>query len=178
MHWSLLPTYVGPQAPCSSFSGRIHPRHAAAEGRSAANDAISNASALGLSHGTPIYFDMEAYAHTNNGCATAVLSFLDGWTRQLESRGYISGVYSSADAAIINLQSATTVGGHRLAEPQAIWFALWDNSHNLNGSPYLKGQLWSCAERSKQFSGGHWMKVGGISLDIDSDLVSGPVARA
>jgi hypothetical protein len=32
-------------------------------------------------------------------------------------------------------------------------------------------------ERSKQYSGPRIVKVGGISLDIDSDLVDGPVAR-
>jgi hypothetical protein len=90
--------------------------------RSAANQAVA-AKSYGLGAGTPIYYDMEAYNHTNAGCRTAVLAFLDAWTRQLKAVSYISGVYSSAGSAITDLQSNTTVAGHSLAEPQAIWFA-------------------------------------------------------
>ena len=44
-------------------------------------------------------------------------------------------MYSSASAAITDLQSNTTIAGHLLAEPQAIWFALWDNGNNMTGAP-------------------------------------------
>ena len=37
--------------------------------------------------------------------------------------------------------------------------------------------VWPVAERSKQYYGPRIVKVGGISLDIDSDLVDGPVVR-
>jgi hypothetical protein len=124
MGYALMPTFVGLQAPCDSFSGRIDPKQAASQGTAAANQAVTAAKSYGLGAGTPIYYDMEAYNHTNAGCRTAVLTFLDAWTRQLEAVGYISGVYSSAGSAITDLQSHTTVAGHSLAEPQAIWFAL------------------------------------------------------
>jgi hypothetical protein len=42
------------------------------------------------------------------------------------------GVYSSADAAIKDLQTTTTIAGHPLAEPKAIWIALWDNAADLD----------------------------------------------
>jgi Domain of unknown function (DUF1906) len=177
MGWSLMPTFVGLQAPCNSYSAEINPSQAAAQGRAAATLAISDAKQFNLGAGSPIYFDMEGYDHTNAGCVTAVLTFLDSWTRQLNAGGYISGVYSSADSAAIDLQANTMIAGHSLAEPQDMWFALWDNALNLTGSPYLTGAVWPPTQRSKQYLGGHIVKVGGFSLDIDSDLVNSAVAR-
>jgi len=177
MGWSLMPTFVGLQAPCNSYSAEINPSQAAAQGSAAATLAIADAKQLGLGTGSPIYFDMEGYDHTNAGCKTAVLTFLDAWTRQLDAGDYVSGVYSSADSAAIDLQSNTTIAGHALAEPQDMWFALWDNALNLTGSPYLTGAVWPQTQRSKQYQGGHIVSVGGYSLDIDSDLVDSAVAR-
>jgi hypothetical protein len=177
MGWSLMPTFVGLQAPCNSYSAEINPSQAAAQGRAAATLAISDAKQLGLGTGSPVYFDMEGYDHTNAGCKTAVLTFLDAWTRQLDAGDYVSGVYSSADSAAIDLQSNTTIAGHALAEPQDMWFALWDNALNLTGSPYLTGAVWPQTQRSKQYQGGHVVSIGGYSLDIDSDLVDSAVAR-
>ena len=177
MGWSLMPTFVGLQAPCNSYSAEVNPSQAAAQGRAAATLAISDAKQFGLGTGTPIYFDMEGYDHMNTGCVTAVLTFLDSWTRQLNLDGYISGVYSSAGSGAIDLQGNTMIAGHSLAEPQDMWFALWDNAVNLTGSPYLTGAVWPDTQRSKQYQGAHVVKVGGYSLDIDSDLVDSAVAR-
>jgi hypothetical protein len=169
MGWSLLPTYVGPQPPCDSYPGRIRPRQAAAQGRAAADGAIADLTMLGISKGSPVYYDMEAYNRAKSRCVTAVLTFLDAWTRRLNARGYVSGVYSSADSAIADLQSASRIDGHRLAKPRCVWIAKWDHRKNLARS------LWPPGDRSKQFTGMHWVKVDGIKLFIDSDLVNGPV---
>jgi hypothetical protein len=177
MGWSLLPTYVGLQASCNTFSGEITPKHAAAEGRAAAAEAVADAEMFGLSKGTPVYYDMEAYDGDDARCVTGVLTFLDAWTRQLNADGYVSGVYSSADSGIIDLDTISTVDRHSLAEPQSLWFALWDDSNNLNGEPYLTGQLWPPAHRSKQFAGSHRVKIHGFALDVDLDLVDSAVAR-
>jgi Domain of unknown function (DUF1906) len=177
MGWSLLPNYVGPQPPCDPYLRRISPRQAAAQGRAAANYAIANATMLGIGRGSPIYYDMEAYNGTKSRCVTAVLTFLDAWTRQLNARGYLSGVYSSAASGITDLQSDRWINGHRLAKPQAIWIALWDNRKNVNAPAYLPRSLWPPDERSKQYAGPRWVKVGGIKLNIDVDLVDGPVVR-
>jgi hypothetical protein len=177
MGYALMPTFVGLQAPCNSFSGKIDPKQAASQGTAAANQAVTAAKSYGLGAGTPIYYDMEAYNHTNAGCRTAVLTFLDAWTRQLKAVSYISGVYSSAGSAITDLQSNTTVAGHSLAEPQAIWFALWDNGNSMTGSPYMTSAVWPVASRSKQYAGNRVVKVGGISLNIDADWVASAVAR-
>jgi Domain of unknown function (DUF1906) len=177
MGWSLMPTFVGLQAPCNSFSGKINAKQAASQGTTAANQAIADAQSFGLGAGSPIYYDMEAYNNTNNSCRTAVLTFLDAWDRQLQAKSYVSGVYSSADAAMIDLQSTTTIAGHALDEPKAIWFALWDNANNLTGSPYLNSSVWAAAARSKQYAGNKTVKVGGYTLSIDADWVNSPVAR-
>jgi hypothetical protein len=177
MGWSLMPTFVGLQATCNSFSDEINPSRAAQQGQQAATQAVSDAASFGLGPGSPIYFDMEAYDETNASCVTAVLTFLDAWDRQLQVSGYVSGVYSSAGSGVINLQNTSSIGGHPLAKPQAIWFALWDNAVNLTGSPYMTPAVWSASARSKQYAGPRVVTVGGISLNIDSDLVNGAVAR-
>jgi glycoside hydrolase-like protein len=177
MGWSLMPTFVGLQAPCNSFSGKIDTKQAASQGTTAANQAIADAQSFGLNAGSPIYYDMEAYNNTNSSCRTAVLTFLDAWDRQLQAKGYVSGVYSSADAAMTDLQSTTTIAGHALDEPKAIWFALWDNVNNLTGSPYMNSSVWGAAARSKQFAGNKTVKVGSYTLSIDADWVDSPVAR-
>jgi hypothetical protein len=177
MGWSLMPTFVGPQAPCNSFSDEIKSSQAGAEGQQAASQAVTDAASFGLGPGSPIYYDMEAYDETNASCVTAVLTFLDAWDRQLQVSGYVSGVYSSAASGMVDLQTTSSIDGHQLAEPQAIWFALWDNVVNLTGSPYLTPAVWPASARSKQYAGPQVVTVGGVSLNVDSDLVDGPVAQ-
>ncbi len=177
MGWSLMPTFVGLQAPCNSFSDEINPSQAAQQGQQAAIQAVSDAASFGLGPGSPIYFDMEAYNEKKSSCVTAVLTFLGAWDRKVQASGYVSGVYSSAGSGVINLQNTSSVGGHPLARPQAIWFALWDNAVNLTGSPYMTPAVWSASARAKQYAGPRVVTVGGISMNIDSDLVNSPVAR-
>jgi hypothetical protein len=176
MGWSLMPTYVGRQASCSSYSARIRPARAAAQGRAAALDAIHQAAALGMGRGTPVYYDMEAY-RGHRRCRNATLAFLDAWTRTLHALGYTSGVYSSASSGAENLGWAHTVSGHRIAKPDSLWFGLWDNERNVRGLPYLLQDWWRGSRRIKQYEGPHKRTVGGYTLDIDSDWVFGAVYR-
>jgi len=176
MGWSLMPTYVGPQASCSSFSVRIRPARAAVQGQAAALDAIREAAALGMGRGTPVYYDMEAY-HGHRKCKDATLAFLDAWTRALRAHGYTSGVYSSASSGAENLGWARTVNGHRITKPDSMWFGLWDNERNVRGLPYLLQSWWAGPRRIKQYEGPHKRTVGGFTLDIDSDWVFGAVYR-
>ena len=87
------------------------------------------------------------------------------------------GVYSSADAAIRDLQTTTAIAGHPLAEPKAVWIALWDNAADLDGTPYVTSAVWPASSRSKQYQGNKTVKVGGISLQIDADMVASAVVR-
>ena len=173
--WSLLPLYVGLQAPCNSFPAPINTANAAAQGRSAANTAVADAVNFGLGRGTPIYFDMESYRNSNMNCRNTVLTFLDTWTRELHDRGYVSGVYSSASSGVTDLVTNTVIGGHALAEPDALWFALWDNSNNLTGTPYLPATRWP-SDRVKQYAANRTQKVGGYTINIDVDRIHGAVS--
>ena len=173
--WSLLPLYVGLQAPCNSFPAPINEANAAAQGRAAANTAVADAVNFGLGKGTPIYFDMESYNNSEANCRNAVLTFLDTWTRELHDRGYVSGVYSSASSGVTDLVTNTVIGGHPLAEPDALWFALWDNENNLTGTPYLPATRWA-SDRVKQYTGNKTQKVGDYTFNIDVDRVGGAVS--
>ncbi|MGO9218243.1 MAG: DUF1906 domain-containing protein, partial [Streptosporangiaceae bacterium] len=177
MGWALIPTYVGPQASCSSFSVRIRPASAVAQGQAAALDAIQQAAALGMGRGTPVYYDMEAYNGHRRRCRDSTLAFLDTWTRTLHAHGYSSGVYASASSGAENLGAARTVDGHLMAEPDSLWFGLWDNERNVRGLPYLLQSWWQGPRRIKQYEGPHKRTVGGFTLDIDSDWVFGAVYR-
>ncbi|HZC64337.1 MAG TPA: glycoside hydrolase domain-containing protein, partial [Streptosporangiaceae bacterium] len=174
--WALMPTYVGRQASCSSYSVRIRPARAVAQGRAAALDAIHQAAVLGMGRGAPVYYDMEAY-HGRRRCKDATLAFLDAWTRTLHAHGYSSGVYSSASSGAENLGWAHRVHGHKIAKPDSMWFGLWDNERNVRGLPYLLKSWWRGPRRIKQYEGPHRRRMGGYTLDIDSDWVYGAVYR-
>jgi hypothetical protein len=170
--WGVLPTYVGPQAPCWGSRGvLVNPGTAAAQGRAAAADAVSDARAVGLAAGSPIYYDMEAY---NGGasCKSAVLNFLGAWDGQVAAAGYVTGVYSSQDSGIVDMQAAAASKTPGFTPPDAVWIALWDNVSSLSD-----GNLtWPLTDRTKQYSGNVNQTIGGVTMNIDKDLVGGPVA--
>jgi Rv2525c-like, glycoside hydrolase-like domain len=174
MGWGVLPTYVGPQAPCWNGGNGvlINPGKAAAQGNAAGLDAVSDAKYFGLPAGSPIYYDMEAYTG-GTACKQAVLSFLGAWDRAVAACGYVTAVYSSRDSGIKNIQEWTTAHNPGFTPPDAIWIALWDGVPSLSGDPLA----WPLTERSKQYSGSVNVTVGGITLNIDKDVVGGPVAR-
>jgi hypothetical protein len=172
MGWGVLPTYVGPQAPCWGGSGvLIDSGSAAAQGAAAASDAISDARAVGLAAGSPIYYDMEGYSG-GTSCTDAVLEFLGSWDRQVAAAGYLTAVYSSQDSGIADLQAAAIGRTPGFTPPDAIWIALWDNDPSLSD-----GNLaWPLSDRSKQYEGNVNETIGGVTLNIDEDIVGGPVA--
>jgi len=173
MGWSMLPAYVGPQAPCYSYGTRIRLAQAAQEGTAAAQDAAWDAWRLGLPAQSPIYYDMEAYAFRSRSCTAAVIAFLGAWTREINAKGYTSGVYSSMDACIFDLQWTAMARRRGYRPPQAVWYALWDNRYELNDSRLR----WPVGQRSKQYRGPHNLTVGGFTLNIDTDFVQGPTAH-
>jgi Domain of unknown function (DUF1906) len=174
MGWSLLPIYVGLQAPCNSFQ-KISTATPATQGTQAADTAVGDAASFGLGQGSPIYDDMESYNNASASCKSTVLQFLDAWTKEIHAKGYVSGVYSSASTGITDLATTTTINGHALNQPDALWFALWDNKNNLTGTPYLASTKWA-ADRVKQYQGNQNVKVGSYTLNIDADWVGGAVS--
>jgi hypothetical protein len=173
MGWGMLPTYVGPQAPCWGYQGTlIDPGQAAAEGQAAGAVAVADARLFGLAEGSPIYYDMEAYVG-GQACTDAVLTFLGAWDRAVAAKGYLTGVYSSQDSGIDDMQAAAAAGLAGFTKPDAIWIAHWDGKATLDD-----GTLdWPIGDRAKQYAGNLDAAVGGITLSIDKDVVAGPMAH-
>jgi hypothetical protein len=170
MGYRLIPTYVGLQAPCSTFHNRFTGKNAYRKGSASADDAVRRAAALGIPRGEPIYFDMEGYASERAWCRRAVLTFVHSWSRRLERRGYVSGMYGSAGSGVQALGEATGI-----TKPKAIWFARWDGRARTAGGRYLRRSWWSPHRRIKQYRGGHHERHGGYTINIDSNIVDGLV---
>jgi hypothetical protein len=173
MGYGMLPTYVGRQAPCWDGHGLpISAASAATQGESAGADAVGQAKALGIAAGSPIYYDMEAYKGSAS-CTTAVLNFLGAWDRRVTQAGYVTGVYSSALSGIQDIRAAATAKATGFTVPTALWIALWDNKASLS----FGSLAWPQADVNKQYQGNVTQSIGGYSLNIDQDIVGGPVAR-
>ena len=172
--WRFVPIWIGRQSPCSTIPGVavIDPAHAAAEGRSDAKSAVAAARKFGYGPGSPLYFDMEGY-QAGGSCSSAVLHFLNGWTRQLHAAGYQCGVYSSAASGIKNL--VAVYNNRTLTRPDDIWTADWTSKPVLTDS-YVPASYWSSHQRLHQYSGPHNEKWGGDTLNIDTDAADGQVA--
>ena len=170
--WSLIPTYVGLQAPTSSCGScaklSSSSARAAAQGTEAAEDAVEDAAAVGMGPGSPIYFDMEAYTRTA-GATAATLSFLSAWTEQLHALGYVSGAYSSSSSGIADLGRAI---GSDYVLPDEIWTANWNGAQNAL-DPYLPASAWASHDRIHQYRGGHNETYGLMTINIDGDFVEG-----
>lgn len=171
--WKFIPTYVGLQAPGSSCGScaEIDPDRAESQGKAAAVDAAAKMRALGLGPGNPVYFDMEHYKRGGTN-TLAALAFLAAWTKQLHADGYTSGVYSSASSGIADLVAAYGTG---YTEPDAIWIANW-NGLKTTSDPYVPDAYWAEHQRLHQYRGGHKETYGGVSVNIDSNYLDGPVA--
>jgi hypothetical protein len=175
--WSLIPIYVGRQAPCSGFRVTIDPATAVSEGQNDAADAVAHAHTAGIFAPAPVYLDMEWYPQFVSGCngiSDAVRLYVTGWVIGLHSAGFAAGFYSSLSAGIAD--EAAGVGVWPFQVPDAIWIAAWNGTPNLTGFPGLSDGLWSGHQRLHQYVGGHDETYGGATLNIDTDVIDGPVA--
>jgi hypothetical protein len=166
--WHLIPTYVGLQAPTSACSScaKLSAGLATAQGAAAADDAIEEASAVAMGPGSPIYFDMESYSQTSSATA-ATLAFLEAWTEELHSRGYVSGVYSSSASGIEDLAGRL---GSGYVLPDHLWIANWNGLQNTS-DPAVPASGWATHQRIHQYRGGHNETYGGVTINIDNDYV-------
>src|SRR5512146_1947341 len=98
--WMFIPTWVGPQAPCTNYLKKINydPETAYDEGVAEADAAVAKLAALGLTFadqtGSVVYYDLESYPAITD-CRAAVNSFIDGWVSRLHTHGNKAGVYAS-----------------------------------------------------------------------------------
>jgi hypothetical protein len=156
--WRFIPIYVGPQAEFSQITSPASQAVAAAE------DAVTQAAALGFGPGSPIYYDMEAYPSTQKA---NVLAFLSAWTTQLHAEGYRSAVYSSSSSGVTDLVGNFTTD----AMPDVIWDALWNGQANTT-DPVIPAADWPTGRRAHQFSGGVNQTFGGDTIDVDQDYLN------
>ncbi|MEO5709606.1 MAG: glycoside hydrolase domain-containing protein [Nocardioidaceae bacterium] len=187
--WRLLPITLGPQASCTTRERylrqvRISPSssgtYAAArnQGRAEADKTIAAAQALGISAGSTLWYDLEAFATSRTDCRESALSFLSSWTQQLRARGYVSGVYSSAASGLKMLDDARVMRPGAYVMPDHLWVADW-NGRADTGSSYVRSDGWAAHRRVHQYRGGHDETYGGVTINIDNnwvDLGRGSVA--
>src|SRR6185437_8567374 len=87
--WRYFPIYPGLQSSCVLAPGDapINTGQASQEGKSAADDAATQATTLGIPKGTPLIYDMEAYGPN---CNSQVTTFLSAWDAELNALGFSS----------------------------------------------------------------------------------------
>jgi hypothetical protein len=160
--WHYFTIYPGLQSSCVLATGDavITTSKAAAQGTAAADDAASQAAGLGIGKGTPLNFDMEAYAPA---CDSQVTTFLSAWDAELHARGYLAGVYES----FTNIGALVHAAGS-ITEPDVIYYADWDGKATTTSS-YMPSAMWTKHQRIHQYRGGHVETYGGAGINIDSD---------
>lgn len=180
--WNFIPTWVGPQAPCTNknfYTMSSDSGIAFAEGQREAGDAAVAARSLGLTSqelgGTIIYYDMEPYPDIA-GCREVVKSFMAGWTSRLHELGNQAGGYGAACASYLTdwiLTAPYTL--------DQIWAAAWIYpAYNPDASVWnvacIDNSLWSNQQRIRQYAGDHNERWGNNTMYIDSSVVRGQVA--
>lgn len=179
--WRFIPTWVGPQAPCTNFKYPFScdPVKAYAEGVDNANQARATLLELGLTNpdgtGSIVYDDLEYFPYSAS-CSAAAKAFVRGWTTRLQQLGIISGLYASSwnldQNEIYNLQPP----------PYAAWIAEWYRDPGYRPDvtvwdvDWLDDIYWSNHQRIYQYSGGHNETWGGVTINVDSNVLDGIVA--
>ncbi|RSM51554.1 hypothetical protein DMB66_41660 [Actinoplanes sp. ATCC 53533] len=168
--WHLIPLYVGPQAACTTTKKKnlISNSKAATQGAAAAQDAVAQARALGLAAQSTLIYDMEAYQTNDAACRKAVLAFMGAWSAKLHDLGYLSGFYSSMGSGVADQVANYAAPGY--VRPDYLDFARWDKVATLSDAG-LPASYWSPHRRMKQYIGDHKETWGGVTINIDSNLV-------
>jgi hypothetical protein len=181
--WSLLPTWVGPQAPCAAQHTVMsnNPLSSYVQGQAEADAASNAASKLDFSSTAPIYFDLEHFNPTrqdgslDRACIQAVNTFLNGWNDELTARNHLAGVYASAS-------NYPVLGSSIMAASVVAWIAgggSWTETYNhlctVYGNTYVPDSDWSAHQRIYQYTGGHDETYGQKTWNIDSDCADAPM---
>ncbi len=178
--WGIIPTWVGPQAPCSKYHLRMSsdPATAFQQGQAEADAAIATASGIGLTIsdtlGTIIYYDVEGYNPAKINCRNAVNSFIAGWTERLNYRGNRSGSYGGACTSYLSDWAKA------IFPPQNVWVADWIYKHYKENVPLfgitcLSDALWPNHQRILQYASAHNETYGRVTFDIDSNIADAEV---
>ncbi|NWG07050.1 MAG: DUF1906 domain-containing protein [Chloroflexi bacterium] len=190
--WKFIPTWVGPQAPCTNYFSKMswdRPT-ARSQGIAEANLAVDTLAALGLTFpdttGSVVYYDIEYYGSSDTECRGAVKAFMNGWVSQLHARGNLAGVYASpaCDTGLSDFQSIAYV-------PDVVWIAAWyynvgspNNTYDPTASVWdwlgncMPNTVWADHQRLRQYAGPHNETWGGLTMNIDSNVLDGVVAMS
>ena len=179
--WRFIPTWVGHQAPCTSFR---YPfpydiNQAYGKGVENANQAKVRMQEYGLldtnNRGGVIYLDLEHFDTSNAACVSAARAYVKGWTVRLKELGILPGLYASSRS--LNLAKIYNIS----PVVSAVWIAEWSSTpgFNPNASPYnlkhLPNGYWSSGQRIRQYSGGSDETWGNVKLNIDPNVADGKV---
>jgi Domain of unknown function (DUF1906) len=156
--WHLIPLYVGPQTAFNTIT------NATAQGTSSAQDAATEASALGIGTGALLYYDMEGGNYTA-AQTTTVQTFLSAWTTELHTLGYRAAVYGSETGAI----GAAVSGWGTMTEPDDLDVTNWNGLANDDPGADPAGH-WT-GHRVHQYQGPANATYGGITINIDQDYL-------
>jgi hypothetical protein len=181
MGWGLIPTVVGYQSPCTASTTTAKLSYdvllAEQQGRGEADIAVTDATNLGLTTGSILYYDMERYdppSPDTLGCRPATVAFLKGWTNRIHELGYKSGVYGSPKNAQEDWQLMAAAD-----KMDDIWMARWDNVMTVwtyITFPSFPTTEWANHQRIKQWQAPHNETWGGVTINIDGNILDAPVA--
>jgi len=169
--WGIIPIFVGPQAPCSDFHVVMDGVAPAIHGMWSGFRAALDARDAGLPEGSPIYLDVESWLHTDAACDAVVRTFIDNWVQGVHYFGYQAGLYSTPSTGIRVEAENPGEGRHRV---DAIWVARWNGVAGNFETPVAD---FYAGRRIHQYWGDHSETWGGVTMNVDSNLVEGPVAR-
>ncbi len=174
--WKVIPIDVGRQAPCRVNTSKkpIDPARAERQGAAAARRAVTAAAGLGILPGSALYSDIEHYRGTKKRCINAVADYITGWTKQLHEFGYLSGMYSHGGTG--TKDAAARYHSTTWTRPDAMWTARWDRKPKVTDWQGVGADQWANKQRIKQYRGDHLERHGGVTLNIDSNIVDAPVA--
>jgi hypothetical protein len=174
--WEFIPTWVGPQAPCSSYKYRMSWDSATAylQGRSEADAASAAAARLGMAKDRVIYYDLEGYYGASLACRATVKSFLSGWVQRLHELAAKAGVYGASCSSYMTDWASISPAIDN------VWIAHWyketyDPNASVWGAVCLSDSLWADHQRIRQYAGDHSETWGGVTFTIDSNIADGAV---
>ncbi len=186
--WTFIPTWVGPQAPCTNYTYRFSydVNQAFIQGKDQAYFAAARLAEFGLAEAdltdSVVYYDLENYG-TDLACREAVKAFVNGWVTHLHDFTNLAGVYGGTlcDTGLTNYLSIPNV-------PDVVWPARWylpagQGTYDPAASVWDLGTcfpttVWNSHQRIRQYAGDHFETWGGLRIpgSIDSNVLDGVVA--
>lgn len=179
--WLFIPTWVGPQAPCTTFRNKFSydVNQAYQQGVDNANQAVAKLQDLNLTNangsGSIVYLDVEYFPYSTQ-CSAAARSYVNGWTTRLAQLGNRSGLY--ATSGNISQNTFWTIS----RPPNAVWIAEWYTTPGFRANEtvwnlrHLSNDVWISNQRILQYSGTFSGTWGGVTISIDPNVSEGQLA--